>query len=214
MASPIVVSVNVGRPKPLAGKSGVSSIDKRGVDGTVAVQSLGLAGDTQSDKHNHGGVDQAVYAYATEDLAYWATILDRELTPGQFGENLSTRGVDVTGAVIGEAWRIGSTLLQVSVPRIPCVVFQNWLAEPHWVKRFTEQGRPGAYLRVLEPGELAANDEIVIEHRPDHDVTIGLVFRALTTDRDLLPRLLVAHDLPERLYADVEHAMVQLTSES
>jgi len=214
VTSAIVVSVNVGQPKPLAGKSGVSSIDKRGVDGPVAVQPLGLAGDTQSDKANHGGVDQAVYAYATEDLARWATILDRELTPGQFGENLSTRGVDVTGAVIGETWRIGSTLLQVSVPRIPCVVFQNWLAEPQWTKRFTEEGRPGAYLRVLEPGELAANDEIVIEHRPDHDVTIGLVFRALTTERDLLPRLLVAHDLPGDLYASVERAGEQLANES
>jgi MOSC domain-containing protein YiiM len=206
VASPIVVSVNVGHPKPLAGKSGVSSIDKRGVDGPVEVQPLGLAGDTQSDKRNHGGLEQAVYAYATEDLAGWATILDRELTPGQFGENLSTRGVDVTGALIGETWRIGSTLLQVTRPRVPCVVFQNWLAEPHWVKRFTEDGRPGAYLRVLEPGEIAANDEIVIEHRPDHDVTIGLTFRALMTDHALLPRLLVAHDLPEDLYAYVAEA--------
>lgn len=214
MTTPIVVSVNVGRPNPLAGKSGVSSIDKRSVDGPVAVRPLGLAGDTQSDKHNHGGVDQAVYVYATEDLADWATILDRELTPGQFGENLSTRGIDVTGALIGETWRIGSTLLQVSRPRIPCVVFQNWLAEPHWVKRFTDEGRPGTYLRVLEPGELSANDEIVIEHRPEHDVTIGLAFRALTTERDLLPRLLVAHDLPERLYAHVERASEQMASEN
>jgi MOSC domain-containing protein YiiM len=214
VATPIVVSVNVGRPKPLAGKSGVSSIDKRGVDGPIAVQLLGLAGDTQSDTQSHGGVDQAIYAYATEDLAHWATILDRELTPGQFGENLSTRSVDVTGALIGETWRIGGTLLQVSRPRIPCVVFQNWLAEPHWVKRFTEEGRPGAYLRVLEPGELAANDDIVIEDRPDHDITIGMAFRALTTDRDLLPRLLVAHDLPEGLYAYVEHASEQLANEN
>ena len=204
MVTPFVVSVNVGQPKPLAGKSGVSSIDKRSVEGPVAVKSLGLAGDTQSDKHNHGGVDQAVYAYATEDLDEWAAILGRELTPGQFGENLTTRGLDVTGALVGETWRIGTSLLQVSGPRIPCVVFQNWLAEPHWVKRFTDAGRPGAYLRVLEPGELGANDEIVIEHRPDHDVTIGLAFRALTTERELLPRLLATRDLPENLYAYVK----------
>ena len=92
-----VVSVNVGRAKPMPGKSGVSAIDKRGVDGRVAVTALGLAGDSQSDKANHGGVEQAVYAYATEDLDHWAALLDRELHPGQFGENLSTRGVDVTG---------------------------------------------------------------------------------------------------------------------
>jgi MOSC domain-containing protein YiiM len=204
MTHATVVSVNVGRPKPMPGKSGVSSIDKRSVDGRVAVRALGLAGDSQSDKANHGGVDQAVYAYATEDLADWAATLGRELPPGQFGENLSTLGVDVTGALIGETWRVGTTLLQVSRPRFPCVVFQNWLAEPHWVKRFTDEGRPGAYLRVLEEGDLAAGDGIVIESRPDHDVTIGLVFRARTTDRSLIPRMLDAHDLPK---ADYEFAV-------
>jgi MOSC domain-containing protein YiiM len=188
----------------MPGKSGVSSIDKRGVEGRLAVRALGLAGDSQSDTANHGGVDQAVYAYAAEDLDHWAALLGRELTPGQFGENLSTRGIDVTGAVIGETWRIGTTLLQVSRPRFPCVVFQNWLAEPHWVKRFTDDGRPGAYLRVLEEGEIGAGDDIVIESRPDHDVTIGLVFRAKTTDRSLIPRMLDAHDLPT---ADYEFAV-------
>jgi MOSC domain-containing protein YiiM len=199
-----VVSVNVGRAKPMPGKSGVSSIDKRSVDGRVSVLALGLAGDSQSDKANHGGVEQAVYAYATEDLNDWAAILGRELTPGQFGENLSTRGLDVTGALIGETWRIGTTLLQVTRPRFPCVVFQNWLAEPHWVKRFTDEGRPGAYLRVLDEGEIAAGDDIVIESRPDHDVTIGLVFRAMTTDRSLIPRMLDATQLPK---ADYEFAV-------
>jgi MOSC domain-containing protein YiiM len=199
-----VVQVNVGRAKPMPGKSGVSSIDKRAVDGRVAVRALGLAGDSQSDTQNHGGVDQAVYAYALEDLDDWAGLLGRDLRPGQFGENLSTRGVDVTGALIGETWRVGSCLLQVSRPRFPCVVFQNWLAEPHWVKRFTDDGRPGAYLRVLEEGELGAGDDIVVESRPDHDVTIGLVFRAKTTDRSLIPRMLAAHDLPK---ADYEFAV-------
>jgi MOSC domain-containing protein YiiM len=202
-----VVQVNVGRAKPMPGKSGVSAIDKRAVDGRVAARALGLAGDTQSDTANHGGVDQAVYAYALEDLDDWATLLGRDLRPGQFGENLSTRGLDVTGALIGETWRIGSTLLQVSRPRFPCVVFQNWLAEPHWVKRFTDDGRPGAYLRVLEEGELGAGDDIVVESRPDHDVSIGLVFRAMTTDRSLAPRMLAAHDLPKADYQfAVRHA--------
>jgi MOSC domain-containing protein YiiM len=199
-----VVAVNVGRAKPMPGKSGVSSIDKRAVEGRVAVGRLGLAGDTQSDKANHGGPEQAVYAYAVEDLDDWAGLLSRELRPGQFGENLSTRGIDVTGALIGETWRIGTALLQVSRPRFPCVVFQNWLAEPHWVKRFTADGRPGAYFRVLEEGELGAGDDIVIEDRPAHDVTIGLVFRAMTTERSLIPRLLAAPQLPS---ADYEFAV-------
>ncbi|HWF41352.1 MAG TPA: MOSC domain-containing protein, partial [Acidothermaceae bacterium] len=179
---------------------GVSSIDKRAVDGRVAVRRLGLAGDSQSDTANHGGPEQAVYAYAMEDLGDWAHTLARELRPGQFGENLSTRGLDVTGALIGETWRIGTTLLQVTRPRIPCVVFQDWLAEPQWVKRFTDDGRPGAMLRVLEEGELGAGDDIVIEDRPAHDVTIGLVFRARTTDRSLIPRMLHAPQLPEADY--------------
>jgi MOSC domain-containing protein YiiM len=200
MTPATVVAVNVGRGKPMPGKSGMSSIDKRGVQGRVAVRRLGLDGDSQTDTANHGGAEQAVYAYAMEDLDDWAGLLDRELRPGQFGENLSTRGIDVTGALIGETWRIGSTLLQVSRPRFPCVVFQNWLEEPHWVKRFTDDGRPGAYFRVLEEGELGAGDEIVIEDRPDHDVTIGLVFRARTTDRSLIPRLLDAPQLPKADY--------------
>jgi MOSC domain-containing protein YiiM len=195
-----VVAVNVGRGKAMPGKSGMSSIDKRGAQGRVAVRRLGLDGDSQMDTANHGGPEQAVYAYAMEDLDDWAGLLDRELRPGQFGENLSTRGIDVTGALIGETWRIGSTLLQVSRPRFPCVVFQNWLEEPHWVKRFTDDGRPGAYFRVLEEGDLGAGDDIVIQDRPDHDVTIGLVFRARTTDRSLIPRMLAAPQLPKADY--------------
>ena len=196
-----VISVNVGKPSPIPRQSAVSAIDKRSVSGPVGVRPLGLVGDDQADKVNHGGLEQALYAYATEDLEGWATMLERDLRPGEFGENLSTRGVDVTGAAIGEIWHIGTAVLQVSRPRIPCVVFQNWLGEPHWVKRFTEDGRSGAYLRVLESGELSAGDEIVIDGRPDHGVTIGLTFRALTTDRTLMPRLLDAPQLPADLYA-------------
>jgi MOSC domain-containing protein YiiM len=192
-----VVSVNVAKARSIdgIGKSGRTAIDKRGVVGRVAVRWLGLAGDEQADTENHGGVEQAGYAYATEDLDAWGAILERELHPGQFGENLSTRGVDVTGALIGETWRIGTALLQVSGPRIPCVVFQNWVGEPQWVRRFVEVAKPGAYLRVLEEGELGVDDEIVIEHWPAHDVTIGLAFRALTTDRSLIPRLIAAQEL-------------------
>jgi MOSC domain-containing protein YiiM len=206
--SPILVSVNIGKAKSIddVGKSGRTAIDKRSVAGRVAVSSLGVAGDEQADRENHGGTEQAVYAYAAEDLADWARKLGRDLHPGQFGENLSTLGVDVTGALIGETWRIGTVLLQVSAPRIPCVVFQNWLGEPQWVKRFTAEAKPGAYLRVLEAGELGAGDPIVVEHRPDHDVTIGLTFRAMTTDRSLLPQLLAAHDLSPANYEYARNA--------
>jgi MOSC domain-containing protein YiiM len=201
---PAVLSVNVGRARPVPGKSGLSAIDKRPVTGRVGVHALGLDGDEQADRQNHGGLEQAVYAYASEDLKLWAGRLDRGFRFGEFGENLSTSGLDVTAAVIGEIWRIGTAVLQVSCPRIPCVVFQNWLGEPQWVKRFTEDGRPGAYLRVLEEGDIGADDDIVVEHRPAHGVTIGIAFRAMTTDRSLIPRLL---DAPELAPGGHEFAM-------
>ncbi len=111
-----------------------------------------------------------------------------------FGENLTTSGIDVNEALVGERWRIGSVLLEVVSVRIPCSVFKNWLGlhgydDHQWQKRFTALGRPGPYLRVLEPGTLTAGDEIVLEHRPDHDVSVTTLFKALTTDRTLLPRL-------------------------
>jgi len=198
VTQPTVVSVNVGTAKPLAGKSGVSAIDKRGVLGRVAVGFLGVHGDEQSDKQSHGGVEQAVYAYATEDLADWAANLGRDLAPGHFGENLSTRGVDVTGALIGEKWRIGTTVLQVSRPRIPCVVFQNWMTEPQWVKRFTQAGKPGAYLRVLSEGEVGPGDDIEILDRPAVTVTVGEAMRAFYGDTDLMRKLLAVDGLNAR----------------
>jgi MOSC domain-containing protein YiiM len=167
------------RPDP-AGDPDVTAIDKRAVPGPVAVGPLGLAGDTQCDTANHGGVDQAVYAYADEDAAWWAASLGREVTPGLFGENLRTSGIDVTGAEIGERWRIGDpqtgVLVEVRSPRIPCTTFQHRMGEPHWVKRFTEHGCPGAYLRVVAPGRVAEGDRVTVEHRPGHGVRVADVF--------------------------------------
>ena len=179
----------------------VSGIDKRTVDGAVAVRRLGLDGDAQADRKHHGGADQAVYAYALEDLRHWAAHLDRPLRPGQFGENLTTLGVDVTGAVIGERWRIGSTLLEVSGVRIPCRTFENFLGVPSWIRAFTAHGAPGAYLRVLREGSLAKGDLVDVVDRPDHGVTVGTVFRALTTAPELLPQLLAAPCLAEKFRA-------------
>jgi MOSC domain-containing protein YiiM len=158
---------------------------------------VGLAGDRVYDVLNHGGPDQAVYAYAREDLDFWAAELGRPLPNGVFGENLTTEGADVNGALIGERWRIGTAVvLEVSCPRIPCGTFQGWLAEAGWIKRFTLAAMPGAYFRVIEPGEIQAGDEIEIVHRPEHDVTLALAFRALTVEPELLPRLLAADALP------------------
>ena len=162
----------------------VTAIDKRPVPHAVAVGELGLDGDTQCDRRHHGGVEQAVYAYADEDAAWWAARLGRPIRPGLFGENLRTWGIDVTGAEIGERWRIGDTahgvLLEVTAPRIPCQTFAEWMGEPRWVTRFTEHGACGAYLRVVAPGLIAEGDAVEVVHRPGHGVTIGRMFPDLS----------------------------------
>jgi MOSC domain-containing protein YiiM len=162
-------------PEP-TNPEGITAIDKRPVEGRVEVGRLGVAGDTQLDTRHHGGHEQAVYAYADEDAAWWAAELGRAVTPGLFGENLRTTGLDVTGAEIGERWRVGppgGLLLQVTCPRTPCATFQRRLGEQHWVKRFTERGAPGAYLSVVRPGAVAVDDQIAVEFRPGHGVSVG-----------------------------------------
>jgi len=202
MAIARIISVSTGTVRAMAigGKPGVSAIDKRRRAGRVAVGPLGLDGDEHGDTENHGGADQAVYAYAREDLDFWEAELGRPLPNGVFGENLTTEGIDVNDALIGERWRIGPDLiLETSCPRIPCGTFQGWLAREGWIKRFTLAARPGPYLRVIEPGEIRAGDRIEVVHRPGHDVTVALSFRALTIEPDLLPRLLAADALPGEL---------------
>src|SRR5262245_28075280 len=169
-----VLTVNVAHPRPNTAEGrAVTGIDKRPVDGAVAVRApgpmhgglgSGLIGDTIGDQQFHGGDDQAVYAYAREDLDAWQTELDREIANGVFGENLTTAGIDLTNAVIGERWRVGSDglELEVSRPRIPCRTFATWLQINGWVKTFTRAAIPGAYLRLVTPGSVSAGDEIVV----------------------------------------------------
>jgi MOSC domain-containing protein YiiM len=187
-----VISVNRGREADLliGGKPGRSAIAKRPTEDQVAVRLLGLDGDEQADKENHGGVEQALYAYAREDLDWWTERLGRELSNGIFGENLTTAGIDVSAALIGETWRVGTALVQVTAPRIPCVTFKSWLDEPNWVKRFAEAGRPGAYLRVLSEGNLRAGDDLTVLSRPDQPVTVAESMRAFYGDPEIMSRLL------------------------
>ncbi len=201
MTPPRLASVNAGRVRSAPwGSLRRTAIDKRPVLTPVTVRTLGIAGDEVGDTKHHGGVDQAVYAYAREDLDHWQDRLGRDLRNGQFGENLTTVGVDVTGAVIGERWGVGTAVLEVSVPRIPCRTFQDFMEERRWVRRFTEVGRPGAYLRVLQEGVLAAGDVVEVLTRPRHGVTIAETFRALSGERDLVPRLLEAPELPDETH--------------
>jgi MOSC domain-containing protein YiiM len=200
-----VEAVSVGEvgPSPSA-KLGTSGIGKRPVAGPVRVGTEGVEGDAVVNRKHHGGPDQAVYAFAREDYAHWEAELGRTLRAGSFGENLTTIGVDVQDARLGERWQVGSCLLEVTHVRIPCIVFAAFVDEPRWVRRFTEHGVPGAYLRVLEPGSIAAGDPIeVVETRP-HDLTVGYAFRALTTQPELLPALASEERIGSRLRERLE----------
>ena len=209
---PRVLSVNVGAgiDQPFSTKTGRTGIDKRPVDGPVEVRppgpkrgglGSGLVGDYIGDARHHGGDRQAVYAFAREDLDRWEPELGRAIANGSFGENLTTVGLDLAEALVGERWVVGdpddperSVELEVTDPRVPCRTFAGWLAEKGWVRRFTAEARTGTYLAVLRAGTVRAGDEVVRTFVPDHDVTSGLLFRATTTQRELLPRLLAARD--------------------
>jgi MOSC domain-containing protein YiiM len=192
MGNARIVAVSRGRISELVvgGKPARTGINKQPVAGPVAVGTHGLAGDEYGDKANHGGFDQAVYAYAREDLDWWAERLGRELRDGQFGENITTAGIDVSAAAIGEVWRIGTAVVQITTPRIPCVTFKSWMGEPRWVRRFADARRPGAYLRVLTEGTVGAGDTLEVLSRPAVTVTIAESMNAYYGDRDIMRRLL------------------------
>lgn len=186
-----VVSVNVGRPAPLDTGSRVvsSAIVKAPVEGRVAVRGVNLEGDDQADRSVHGGPEQAVYAYASEDTAWWSEQLDRPLGPGAFGENLTLADLDVSGARIGERWRIGTAELRVAGPRVPCFKLGAVVGDQRFLRRFLHALRPGAYLAIVEEGALAAANAVEIVHRPEHEVTVALVIEALLLDRGRLAEL-------------------------
>ncbi|MEU7033937.1 MOSC domain-containing protein [Streptomyces sp. NPDC046237] len=200
-----VLSVNVGRAMAVDytdAVSGMTGIDKRPVEGPVRVEAPGprgvggggLAGDSVCDLRFHGGNDRAVSAFAREDMDAWERELGRPLANGSFGENLTTLGLDVNGALIGERWRVGpEVVLEVTGGRIPCRTFGGFIGEKGWVRRFTRSAAgPGALLRVIEPGAFTVGDPVEVVHRPDHTVTVSLLHRAVTTERSLLPSTLAA----------------------
>jgi MOSC domain-containing protein YiiM len=191
--------VNVGSARSSAHTDiGVTGIDKRAVTEPVEVRApgprgtggSGLSGDSVCDLRYHGGDEQAVYAYAREDLDFWQAELGRPLAGGVFGENLTTLGLDLTHALIGERWQVGErVVLEVSCPRVPCRTFAGWLERTGWVKAFTRHAAPGAYLRVLVPGAIRTGDPVRVAHRPDHGVSIQNTFQAISGKPELLPRL-------------------------
>lgn len=192
-----LLSVNVGgiRQFDYHGRPAVSAIWKSPVMGRVAARGVNLEGDDQADRESHGGPDKAVYAYAIEDTRWWEEVIGRSLEYGEFGENLTTERIHVTNALVGERWEIGSTVLEVSEPRVPCWRLAVRMEDNGFPRQFTKAGRPGTYLRIAVEGTLGSGDEIRVVERPDHDLTIGDVFRIFTRDREEAERLLTVPQL-------------------
>ncbi|MEL6984445.1 MAG: MOSC domain-containing protein [Actinomycetota bacterium] len=172
-----LLAVSVGRPRTIDrnGQEATTAIWKAPVDGPVLAAGVNLAGDDQADRSVHGGYDKAIYSYADEDRRWWEAELGQPVELGGFGENLTTVGIDLGRARIGERWRVGAALLEVSEPRIPCWKLNRRMDDRRFIQRFTAAGRPGSYLRIVEEGELQAGDPITVVHVPDHDLTIGEV---------------------------------------
>jgi MOSC domain-containing protein YiiM len=201
-----LLSINVGTVREFehSGRPAKSAIWKSPAVGRIAARGVNLDGDDQADRKAHGGPDKAVYAYAVEDARWWAQEIGRSLAHGELGENLTTEGIEVNNALVGERWEIGTTVLEVSEPRIPCWRLGVRMNDKMFPRRFTEALRPGAYLRIVFEGDVGAGDEIRVVERPDHDLTIRDVFRIYTRDRAEAERLLAVPRMSEswRRWAD------------
>jgi MOSC domain-containing protein YiiM len=177
------------------GSEGRTGIDKRSVSGPIEFKNNGLTGDRIIDTNVHGGYDQAVYAYAIEDAKYWEKEINEEIPAGRFGENLTTEGIDVNAALVGEQWKIGSVILEVSQPRIPCRVFAGFWKRATLIKDFTQAGRPGAYLRIIREGSAQAGDAIEVIFKPDHAISIRDLFSAKSGERSKINEIKVVPQL-------------------
>jgi MOSC domain-containing protein YiiM len=196
-----VLSVNVGQPRAIRwqGRVEETAIWKMPVEGRLPVRGVNIDGDDQADRRVHGGPDKAIYSYAREDEEWWEEQLGRPLDLGGFGENLTLEGVDVTGAVIGERWEIGGTVLEIAQPRFPCWKLGARMGDPDFPTTFGRAGRPGAYLRIIVEGDIGAGDAVRVVHRPAHGVTTGEVARIYHADRADAYRLLAVPELADVL---------------
>ena len=193
-----VLSINIARESHAQSwtESGNrTGINKIGVEGLIQFGEDGVAGDNVVDRVHHGGYHKAVYAYAREDACWWEEKIGKTIAPGQFGENLTTEGIDVTGAVIGEQWRIGNLLLEVAEPRIPCRIFSGFWDRPTLIKEFTEANRPGAYLRIIEEAMIERGSGIEVVSKPNHGITIGDIFAAKSGERGRIKEIAQIQEL-------------------
>ena len=177
------------------GSEGKTGIDKRAVEGPVTFANEEVTGDVIVDRNHHGGFDQAVYAYSREDADWWQNQLGITIDNGRFGENLTTSGIDVNQALVGERWKIGSTILEVSQPRIPCRVFAGFWQRPTLIKEFMESGKPGTYLRIIQEGQINAGDAIEILSKPDHQITIADLYAAKNGERSKVQEIAAVKEL-------------------
>jgi MOSC domain-containing protein YiiM len=193
-----LISVNVGRPRTfeLKDKTHSSSIWKSPVSGRVAVRGVNVDGDEQADLKVHGGPDKAVYSYAEEDYRWWSNQLGEKIGPGTFGDNLTTSGIDLNGALIGERWRVGTTVLEVAQPRLPCFKLGVRMEDPGFPRKFSDARRWGAYLRIIEDGEVGAGDTVEVFERPDHHVTVDLIASTYYGEHSRAREILAAPQLP------------------
>jgi MOSC domain-containing protein YiiM len=193
-----IVSVNVGAARTVARGAELvtTGIFKEPVAGRVRLHGVNLDGDDQADRSVHGGPDRAAYAYAAEDYDWWRDELGRACAPGTFGENLTTRGIDVSGALIGERWRAGSAVVRVTSPRVPCYKLALKMDDPAFVRRFAHALRPGAYLAIVEEGDVAAGDRVEIVHRPAHALTLAEMTKIYFFERHRIGELVDVDELP------------------
>ncbi len=180
-ATPTVISLNIGAIREVEwnGELVTTGIWKSPVAGRLTIHGVNFDGDDQADRTVHGGPDKAVYAYASEDYDYWRRAEGMETSPGYFGENLTTEGIDLSAAIIGERWSVGSAILEVAQPRLPCYKLGIRVGDSTFLKRFLTAARTGAYLRVVREGDVGAGDTIEVTSRPSHGVTIGTMVKAL-----------------------------------
>jgi MOSC domain-containing protein YiiM len=176
-----VLSVNVGSVRTIEwrGRAITTAIWKHPVSGRIALRGVNLIGDDQADRMVHGGPDKAVYAYAREDYDYWRNEENVDASPGLFGDNLTTEGLDLSNALVGERWSVGSAVLEITQPRLPCFKLGIRLDDSHFPKRFMLASRMGAYLRIVEEGDVGARDPVRVTSSPAHGVTLSDMVAAL-----------------------------------
>ena len=201
-----IVSINVGLPTEFEykGRQAKSAIWKSPVDGKIYARGINLEGDKQADLEAHGGYDKAVYAYASEDLSWWQQEIGRAVEPGEFGENLTLRGILVNEALIGERWKVGESMLEVSEPRIPCWRLGVCMNDKTFPRKFTKALRPGAYLRIIEEGVLEKGDPVEIVEKPSHALSVRDVFQIYTQTHENASKILQASKMSDawRRWAD------------